>query len=188
MTVGTALKLVGVEPVRREDRDSGRDRDPAREHGPDPLAELGRPRRGQARSEDGELVAAEAPHPVHWAHRALDAIDDPAEELIARAVPVEVVDGLEVVQVEQDQAGGAAGSERVVQLRSHLLLEPAAVERSGQRVRARHLDQPLADAIVVLRLPGAENRREGEADGDEPDVARVGVPIEVADDQEREHV
>ena len=64
------------------------------------------------RQEHGELVATEPRHGVRLAHGLLEALGDLDEERVTARVPEGVVDLLEAVDVEQDEADRVAGARR----------------------------------------------------------------------------
>jgi hypothetical protein len=88
-------------------------------------------------------------------------------------VAARVVHLLEVVQVEHDQADGAAAPERAVQLRVEPLLETAPVQAPGERIGARYARQRLPPAVLVAGVPPAQHGRAREAQREEPDVLGV---------------
>ena len=94
-------------------------------------------------------------------------LDDPAEELVARRVAVGVVEVLEAVEVEHDQAGGDPEPRHPGHRPARGALEPAAVERSGERVGARGDREQLPPALVVAGLPDAHERDAREAGGEQ---------------------
>ena len=188
VAVGAALKLVGIDAVDRKAGSPCGDRDALREHAADPLAELRSTCVVEPRRQHGELVAAQPPDRVQRAHRSPHPLDDPAQQVVAGRVSMEVVDRLEVVEVEQHERERTAGPDGVGQLGPNALLETAAVERLGERIGPGHEQQPVARAVVVLRLPGAQDRRERKARCYESDVGDVGVAVEIAHQQEGEDV
>ena len=54
-----------------------------------------------------------------------------------------VVDGLEVVEVEEDERQRHAGAPRALQLAGDVLVEGAMVAQAGERIGDRHLGQAL---------------------------------------------
>jgi len=139
---------VGIRRVRGEpgDPDARLDvqRDPVVREGlgdrrADELRGAGRPVRGAAREQHGELVAAEAGDEAPVAHRARDARADLRQQPVARRVAQRVVELLEAVEVEQQEGEPAPGD----RLPDPLLEEPA-VRQPGERVVQR----------VVLALGG----------------------------------
>ena len=71
--------------------------------------------RAEVFEDDDELVTAEAGHDIRLADALGDALGDLAQEFVSGAVAEGIVEGLEVVEIdEQDGAGGVgatAGSE-----------------------------------------------------------------------------
>ena len=97
-----------------------------------------------------ELVAPPARHDVRFAQDALEGLRDEADGLVARGVPVRVVELLEPVDVREDDHGRvllAAGTR-------HLGLgeegKPAAVRQPGEFVHER---QRLQVALIAQLLP-----------------------------------
>ena len=84
--------------------------------------------------EDEELVASLAGDYVGGARRALKASRDRAQELVAGRVAEAVVDQLEVVQVDEEDAGRALLSGTAVERLVQPLLEGDAVGQAGERV------------------------------------------------------
>ena len=120
-----------------------------------------------ADDEDPELVAAEAADGVRCAGLGAEHLDDAAQDRVARTVALGVVDALEVVEVEHDEGERVAVALGPGDLRLEALLEPAAVQRAGQRVAARDAGQLVAVRAVVARLPRADPGRVDEAAGEE---------------------
>ncbi len=93
---------------------------------------------GDARQENGELVAAEAGDQVAAAHRPRQAPRDFPQERIARIVSERVVDVLEMVEVEhQHGAHSAVLAAPLRQLVAQFLDEDAAVGESREGVLLR---------------------------------------------------
>ena len=78
--------------------------------------------------DNGELVAAVVDHDVVGSHRAADPVGDDAEHGVAGVVFVGVVDGFEVVELD-DRHGDGSG--RAVQLSSWCRPVAEAGERVG---------------------------------------------------------
>ena len=93
------------------------------------------------RQQHCELVAAEPEDDIGGAQAALDPPGGAAKNLVADAVTDRVVDGLEVVEIEQKQAHRGSRPDVALQL----ALEGAPVGHPGQAIDARHvLDLDLA--------------------------------------------
>ncbi len=90
--------------------------------------------------QDGELVAAEARRGVAGAHASGDAAPDLGQHLVADRVAERVVDRLEVVEVEEQDRGGARA---VGQRRLDALREERAVREAGERVVEGLMAEPL---------------------------------------------
>ena len=98
----------------------------------------------RAVEEQGELVAAQAGRGVALAEAAAETVGDRAEQLVARVVAVAVVDGLELVDVEQEHAdAGPAAVQRV--------LQPVVEERAVGELRERVVES-LALELLLERL------------------------------------
>jgi hypothetical protein len=110
------------------------------------------------------------------------------QQVVAGGVPVEVVHGLEVVEVQQHERERVAGAQGVSELGLHAFLEAAAVERVGERIGPGDQHEAVAGAVVVLRLPCAQDCCGTQARCHERHVRDVGLAVEVRDQQEREHV
>jgi len=89
-----------------------------------------------------------------------------------------VVDLLEVVEVDEHEPERPGRARRVVELGGQTLLEAAPVERSGQRVGARDARELAALLLVIARLPGAHDRGNGQAGGEEGHVRSFRVSDE----------
>ena len=101
--------------------------------------------------DDGELVAADAGDDVTGAHAAAQPLGEHEQELVAGGVTAAVVDVLEVVEVDEQQAHRTAALQDPV----GDLLEQGAVGQAGQRV---------AEHLVLVEPPGGEV---GEAGGED---------------------
>ena len=84
--------------------------------------------------QDRELVAAEARQQVALAQLRPDALGDVDEQLVARRVTERVVDHLEVVEVEEDDAGRRGRVARADEPALDLLDEEGPVAETRQRV------------------------------------------------------
>ena len=115
------------------------------------LAALDLRRRACLLEHDRELVAAEARAEAEVAHRGPQAVRDGLQHAVAEHVAHAVVDVLEVVEVEEEDAGErpalGRARERLVQLHEEL----AAVRQARQRVVGGEVLQ-LARALLDLRL------------------------------------
>ena len=132
------MQVLGGEPVdgqRGEADRGGGDRAEALLEARRGGTQLARAGLGQ---QDRELVAAEAAEHVGGAQVGRERAGDGAQQVVTGGVAAGVVDGLEVVEVDHDQAERAAVvADVVAQLGLEALGEAAAVERAGQRVGAR---------------------------------------------------
>ena len=138
-----------------------------------PLGQRARPLEVGLRQDDGELLAAVAREHLVAADALLDEARHLLEDVVAGEVAVDVVDLLEVVDVEHEEAEIA-----LVTPRAHDLL----LERLEQVPLHVHLRETIddghpVDLFVVLRLdvlPGQE-LEDGRADLDAVAVGR-GAP------------
>ena len=192
--VGVAEQRAGrlvVEVAQEGDADAGRgpdlviaDREAAIEAADDAFCDRG----GvgtvlQLATQDNELVAAESGHEVAGPDDVVQALGDPAEELVAVIVAERVVDDLELVEVEEEDRSGAVGvgMQRTGDGTDHGL----AVREPGERVvvglplelglERLALPHVARDARDELRLAGCvavlEERR--------PHRDRLGAGVEV---------
>jgi len=86
--------------------------------------------------QQGELVAAQAGQQITLGHALTQAGTDAAQQLVAHAVAQRIVDGLEVVQIQEQQgafARGHAGSGPLGQT-VQLFAESVAVGQPRQRI------------------------------------------------------
>ena len=165
--VGVGEQRVGVAPPRRAQRDPDAGREPVL----DPVdVERLVDRLGQAAAErdrgalvdvladDDELVAAEPRHGVRRAHGRHQPPRERDQQRVARRVAVEVVDGLEVVEVDEQHAGGALVAAGARQRVDQPLAAERAVGQPGQRVVQRVVAHPLLAAQPAHR--GREHVRD----------------------------
>ena len=117
-----------------------------------------RPSCGLGPAEQQELLAAPARDHVLGPQAALESPDDLDQHLVADPVTVAVVDGLEVVDVEQQQADGRpVGGEQLAQ---HLVDVPP-VGGAGQRVGLGELDRMACAPRRAARSPSASSVERG---------------------------
>ena len=109
-----------------------------------------------------ELVAAEPGDETVVAGDQAQPLADLGEHAIAEVVAERVVDGLEVVEIEEQhgnvRSGGSRGASRVEHL-VQALEQLAAVRQVGERVvigEVPQLQRPLLDALLELRLVGLD--------------------------------
>jgi hypothetical protein len=107
---------------------------------------FGPPGAGQ---QEHEFVAAVAEQRVAAAHHVPYPLGELAEHLVAAQVPVRVVDGLEEVDVEQEERARAGGAGGPRQLFGHAGLKEGTRVRPGDRV-GDGPGQPLT--VVVHRV------------------------------------
>ena len=87
-----------------------------------------------AAQEHGELVATQAPGAVQGADAVADHAGDRAQHVVARGMPVAVVDGLEVIDVDHLQRGRFAGFGALREQQRRLVLPVAATVQAGEGV------------------------------------------------------
>jgi hypothetical protein len=136
------------------------------------------------RRQDAEFVAAHAIREAAPVDRARQRAAEPGQEGVAGRMAVDVVVGLEAVEVEEQQQERAL-RRRVDDLLGEVVGERPPVAQPGQRV-GRRLAAARAEQRHVLpeRQPqphaGDAERREGEAGRQVADL------LEVVDEQQRE--
>ena len=140
-----------------------------------------RPGFGDVLEQHGELVAAEARGDVGAADGVVEPARELDEHLVARGVAERVVDGLEVVEVEEDHGRRACLARRAGDRVADLLGEHRPVREPGHGVVERlvrelglerlaladvaRVEQDAADVLVIdevreqdLELPGRRRR------------------------------
>ena len=135
----------------------------------------------QPGQQSAELLAADPEHGVTAPGAAAQGIGHQAQRLITDLMAVEIVDLLEVVDVEQQDAEGIGGG----QLGGQLLVEHPVAEQAGQGVVAslllallveqRFVDRELAETDEMqqhLVGLGAGRRRAGDRDHRRPSRRR----------------
>ena len=148
-------------------------------------AAVAAPRLVDADQDHGELVAADPGGDVGRAQALAERGGDAGEQLVAGGVAVEVVDGLEAVEVDHRERGALAVARAALDLALELLLEAAAVGEARERVvlglvaqlllQLAALGEVLDLADEVQRpavLVGRQRDRQ-----QRPDHAPVGVDV-----------
>ena len=107
---------------------------------------------------DGELVARIARHRVGGADAAAQALGDGAQHLIAGGMAVGVVDGLEPVQVDEQQGEALAVADRLAQDRLQPVVEQQPVGQPGQGID-QALGATLFAGALQLQRAGETRRR-----------------------------
>ncbi len=125
-----------------------------------PLGDRLRLRHPYALEHRDELLAAEPHEPVGAAERAGDPPSDLAEHLVASGVAVRVVDGLEVIEIEEQHCALARLLER--RFERTAVAEPR--ERIGRRGVAQRALATLRAAALLLEPCGERGGDEGERD------------------------
>ena len=97
--------------------------------------------------QDAELVAAEAGHGVAGADAAAEAGGHRRQEPVAGGVAEAVVDGLEVVEVDEQHGAEVAGAAAAVEGVLHPVAEQAAVGQPGERV----VERLVAELLLPVR-------------------------------------
>ena len=90
------------------------------------------------RHRDKKLFAAVTAGEIDAADRISHSVGDILNDLIADIVPVRVVDGLEVIDIEDHQRKRAAGPECAIEHAGQMAGEVAAVIEAGQLIGHRH--------------------------------------------------
>src|SRR5207244_6101874 len=109
-------------------------------HATRPLAVPTPPRyvpRAATPQHDGELVTRKARAQITLADRRAQHIADRAQRPIAHLVPVGVVELLEAIEIEHDDADGGLGLRRARQSLLEPLIERAAIRQPRQRIGVR---------------------------------------------------
>jgi hypothetical protein len=115
----------------------------------DALAERRHPRRSRVQRDAEELLPTPPADDVLAANHAGDAARDGAEHRVAGLVPEPVVDGLEVVDVDERHAEGDAVAPGARDRPGEVPLERAAVVDARQHVR---VGEPLELLIALGEL------------------------------------
>ena len=132
--------------------------------------------RGRVRQEDAELVAAQAGHQVLGARGGPQPGRGHRQQLVARAVPEVVVDGLEVVEVEHGDAERAPAALRGLGQGPAAAHEQGPVGQPGQLVGVRHPAQVLLEPALGRPVAEAPHPPDDRA----VDELRLGVAGEDA--------
>ena len=162
--VGQLEQAAGLARVGGERGDAGRARQRAAadldggDRGAGALGGLAGVVAVDAREDQRELLAAEPGDDVVLAHDRAQPVGRRDEHLVALGVAERVVDGLEVVEVDDDHAQRPVRGRGARDLLPQPLVAGAVVEQPGQAVRARLLAQRLAPP---RRVEG-ERRHRGE--------------------------
>jgi len=123
------------------------------------------------RQQQRELVAAEAKPGVDAGpDRRPDSRRQLAQDLVAGAVAEAVVDSLELVDVEMDDAQRLARAARARAFGGERGLEAAPVEEAGEAVRSRQ----RFERAIATHAPDQRRDHEPAADFGEPAAARSG--------------
>ena len=96
-----------------------------------------RPGQGRLGQQQRELLAAEPGDRVRRTHRIPEPLGQHHEHVVPHAVPVPVVDELEVVEVDDHERAGMPPPDRAFELDPERTLEAAPVRRPRERVEHR---------------------------------------------------
>ena len=119
-----------------------------------------RVRLGQQRH---ELVAAVAGRDVDLANAAADGVGDAPQDLVAGDVAEAVVDRLQVVEIQHDQAERPAGPVAARDLALEGREEEGPVVQAGERVHGRHPDRRVARPALLAPDRHADVRQQVQA-------------------------
>ena len=100
---------------------------------------------GQPVGQDDKLISAEAPRDVTWTESPGESAPDYPENLVPPVMAMKVVDGLESVQIQEDQRGIPLQGERIVEL----FEEGCSIEQAGQAVMRRLISDLAVDGPAV---------------------------------------
>ena len=118
-------------------------------------------------ADDRELVAAEAGDVVLGTELRAEALRDLAQQDVAVVVAERVVDVLEAVEVDQQQAGPLAVLEPVAERGGGGVLEAGAIWQTGERIVASRV-------VAAFALPDGAVAREHRSDEQRDEEDRVG--------------
>ena len=136
--------------------------------------------------EDGELVAAHPGHRVLAAHGVDQSLAHLLDKDVPGGMPEGVVDGLEIVEVDEEHADRLADAAGPHQLLLDPVLEQPAVREPGESVVPRHV-RHLLQELEVLDGDGGLVGQPGEAFVKVEIVDRPsGVAREVGSDHSEE--
>ena len=130
---------------------------------------------GHVLDQDRELVPADPRGGVAWAHRQREAAGNDAQHVVACAVPMGVVDVLEVVKIKHHHRHQLSGAISPRQRLVRPILEQRAIGQTGEAVVEGLLLQ------LLLEVPAVGDVTHGE---DDPSHVWVGEQV-LGDDLER---
>src|SRR5207302_9777460 len=104
---------------------------------------------GDVLEQDGELVAAEAPHQVLGPYARAQTLGHLDKKVVADLVPEAVVDQLEAVQVEEQDGDGDPPAPHPGQAPPQAVVEGGAVGQGGQVVVVGVVGQLLLEVLAV---------------------------------------
>jgi hypothetical protein len=144
-----------------------------------PSDQLGAGRERELLGDHDELVAAEAPERVDVADHAVEPGGDRAQQLVADAVTERVVDGLEVVEVDEQRRHRRLAATRACEHLRHAIQDQGPVGKAGERiVRGEERELPLAPlellvGALALALEALAHLYEAELQAQLHDVQRL---------------
>jgi hypothetical protein len=121
---------------------------------PDALRDRLRGRRIGVQADGDELVSSDAADRIIRAHAVREAVGDRAQHLVADRVAVRVVDGLELVDVEEHHRQGQHVVVRRGDRGGEVLLHGLTVGKPGEGVGQSEVLQPALEAHAHERLGG----------------------------------
>ena len=98
--------------------------------------------------DEAELVAAEARHRVFGAHAALQALRHLAQQQVTCRVAVQVVHGLEAIEIQVEHGGAPAMAARRVEHLRKAVLEQQPVGQASEGVVARIVGQACLQVLA----------------------------------------
>src|SRR6185312_6013615 len=109
-----------------------------------------------------ELLATIAREQVErTTYESLHGLRDPPQRLISSEMPVAVVVGFEVIDIDQQDANGAAVLDRLLPQADEVVIEHPPVLRAGERVMLRQIRDQVLFQEIGARLPVEVPGRQG---------------------------
>ena len=166
--VGVAHEVFGDDPtaLAHGDADARPDhdlrvgqRDRRRKLGDDTRSDLGGfGLAAQVFEQHGELVAAQPSHGVDAAHAFLEAPGDRGQHLVAGGVAPAVVDGLEVVEVDEEQAERRLAALAARQGVTQAVAQQRQVAQAGEGVVIGLVRQLLFERLALGHVTAGEHQ------------------------------
>ncbi len=107
---------------------------------------------------DGELVTSDATRNVGSTHDQPQPLCHLSEHRVASQMPYVLVDGFEVIEVEEDQGETAVVAMRALDLMVERVVEVAAIVEPGKGISHRELMQLLELASVLDCFPSRKGQ------------------------------